>query len=218
MYATVQDLRDEGVVNGSDTRLTALLEEASAIIDRVTGWFFEPRMRTYLLDGRGSATLEPPVPLIRLDRLRVGGADVDVRSVIVQGAPVEPGFSAPRIALPGGIFPRGYGNVEVVGLWGFTEPDGTAAGRVPLEIRRATMMLAMRMLLPLAAAAGGGGGGGGGPPAWRIIEERTRDQTIRYAPPGGASAAGVSATPRTGDTAVEEILVRYLRPMGLGAA
>ena len=39
-------------------------------------------------------------------------------------ATVEPGFDAPRLTLSRAVFPRGAGNVEASGLWGYTEPDG----------------------------------------------------------------------------------------------
>jgi len=56
VYASVADLRAEGVTaaEASDARLELLLEEASRLNDRVTGWFFEPRLLTLRLSGRGA--------------------------------------------------------------------------------------------------------------------------------------------------------------------
>ena len=210
MYATVADLRDEGVseARASDARLGVLLDEASRGIDRVTGWFFEPRAMTLALSGRGTAGLEPPVPPIRLERMRVLGAEVPVSPshLRVVGAPVMPGFDAPRLVRTRGVFPRGWDNVEVEGLWGYTEPDGSATGRTPLEVRRACMLLVLRWLAPI-------GDESVGPEArdpWRVLEERTRDQAVKFdrARPGHL----------TGDPEVDRILARYRRPMGLGAA
>lgn len=64
MYATVQDLRDEGVTEAqaSDMRLSLLIEEAGAAIDQITGWFFEPREMTVYMNGRGVPSIEPPYP------------------------------------------------------------------------------------------------------------------------------------------------------------
>ena len=64
MYATVADLRAEGVTvaQADDARLEALIDAATAEIDRVTGWFFEPRALTLTLDGRGAPSLELPAP------------------------------------------------------------------------------------------------------------------------------------------------------------
>jgi hypothetical protein len=209
MYASLVDLRSEGVTvaMATDDRLHALIEEAGRLIDRVTGWWFESRAATLMLDGRGTPTLEPPVPPIRLVRLLIGGSEVDLPGgVVVVGAPIGPGFEAPRLVLRGRRFPRGTANVLASGQWGFTEPDGTAEGRTPLEIRRATMLLVLRWVDPLTGAASQDARN-----RWRVLEERTRDQSYRL--------AGLGTTePLTGDPDVDAILMRYRRPLGLGAA
>jgi hypothetical protein len=197
MYATVADLRAEGVTEAMapDVRLLALIDEAGRAIDRVTGWFFEPRAATLVLDGRGAPSLEPPVPPIRLDRLEIGRMAVALPDeVVVVGAPVGPGFDAPRITLRSErLFPRATGNVE-------------AEGRTPLEIRRACMLFVLRLLHPLAGAASTDARN-----RWRIIEERTRDQSYRL---DGVKEVG----PFTGDPELDSILARYRRPLGMGAA
>lgn len=58
------------------------------------------------------------------------------------------------------------------GLWGFTEDNGTLVGRTPLAIRRAAMLLVLRWMAPLADDSSFEARSG-----WRIIEERTRDQS-----------------------------------------
>lgn len=210
MYATVADLRAEGVTEAMapDARLLALIDEAGRAIDRVTGWFFEPRAAMLVLDGRGAPSLEPPVPPIRLDRLEIGRMAVALPDeVVVVGAPVGPGFDAPRITLRSErVFPRATGNVEAEGLWGYTEPDGTPEGRTPLEIRRACMLFVLRLLHPLAGAASTDARN-----RWRIIEERTRDQSYRL---DGVKEVG----PFTGDPELDSILARYRRPLAMGAA
>ncbi|MDY0004821.1 MAG: hypothetical protein RBU30_26220 [Polyangia bacterium] len=210
MYATVDDLRAEGVDSASDGRLGALLEEASRTIDQVTGWFFEPREAAYRLDGRDTPTVEPPAPPIRIDSLTVFGKALPLgpASLVVVGAPVEPGFAGPRLTLRRGyVFPYGRGNVRAEGLWGYTEPDGTPEGRTPLAIRRACMLLALRWLPLLgdveeAAEARD---------RWRLLEERTRDQSYKLGPAGEPG-------PFTGDTEIDRVLMRYRRPAGMGAA
>jgi len=211
-YATVEDLRDEGVTpdQASDTRLEVLLEEASRAIDRLTGWWFEPRRTTLRLDGRGTPTVEPPVPPIRVQRLEVEGKLVSraADDLLVVGAPVEPMFDSPRLTLlTGAVFPEGQANVKVTGWWGYTEDDGTTYGRTPLSIRRACMLLVLRGL-PLL----------GDTEAvvdaiswWRITEERTRDQSYKL-------DRVRETAPLTGDPEVDRILLRYRRPAGLGAA
>ncbi len=208
MYATVADLRAEGVTiaQADDVRLARLIEEASALIDRLTGWFFAPRERALRMSGRGTAALEPPVPPIRLDRLVVGGVELPIAEVVIVGAPVEPGFDAPLLALRGGVFPRGVANVEAMGLWGYTEPDGTPFGRTPPAIRRATMLLVRQWLAPLLSADADDAR-----LRARLIEERTRDQSYRLAPMSSDAAL-------VGDPDLADLLAPYCRPMGLGAA
>ena len=59
-----------------------------------------------------------------LDRLEVGGADVtaSLAALVVVGAPVGPGFDAPRLTWRCARFPRGLGNILVEGRFGFTAP------------------------------------------------------------------------------------------------
>ena len=210
MYATVADLRAEGVTvaQADDARLEALIDAATAEIDRVTGWFFEPRALTLALDGRGAPSLEMPAPPIRLDRVAIDGADISLSAdeLIVVGAPVEPGFDAPRLTRRFGRFPRGHGNVVALGLFGYTEPDGTAEGRTPAAIRRACILLVLRWLHPLADD-----GGFDARNRWRIIEERTRDQSYKLDRPGSGGGP-------TGDPELDAILLRYRRPAPMGAA
>lgn len=211
MYASVADLRDEGVseAQASDDRLLALIEEASRAIDSFTGWFFEPRSLTQRLDGRGTPSIEPPVPPIELSSASVSGSAISVapEDLVIFGAPIRPGFDAPRITRTRGrVFPKGPGNVEAAGIWGYTEDDGSAHGRTPLEIRRACMLLVLRWLSPLAnddAEARN---------RWRILEERTRDQSYKL----DRVASGIAAS-FTGDPDIDGILARYRRPPGLGA-
>ena len=150
MYATVTDFRDEGITEAQalDDRLTALIEEASASIDRITGWFFESRGMVLHLDGRGAPSIEPPYPPIELTSFTINkrAMSLDNGELIIIGAPVQPGFIAPRFTLRNGIFPKGNANIEAEGTWGFTEPDGTPTGRTPLAVRRACMLMVLRML------------------------------------------------------------------------
>jgi len=211
VYASVAELRAEGVTaaEASDERLVLLLDEATSLIDRVTRWFFEPRLATLRLDGRGAPSLELPVPPIRVERLVVNGVELPLsfNDVVVVGSPISPGFDGPRLTLTHGRFPRGRGNVVVEGLWGFTETDGTVEGRTPPAIRRACLLLALRNLAPLTDDAAFEARS-----RWRIIEERTRDQSYRL-DPGTASSLEL-----TGEPDVDVLLVPYVRPSPIGAA
>lgn len=212
MYATVADLRAEGLTPAmaSDARLGALLVDAGAFVEAATGWFFEPRAITLRLDGRGAPSIEPPFPPIRIDALLVDGGALSLAAddLIVEGAPVLPGFAAPRLTLRRGRrFPKDVGNVEVSGVWGYTEPDRTAFGRTPAAIHTATIQLVVRALPLLGDSASWSDAR----QRWRLAEERTRDQAYRLHPPE-------LATHLTGDPEIDVVLLRYRRPAGLGAA
>ena len=218
MYATVADMRAEGIGEdvASDARLTMALDEASRTVNRLTGWFFEPRHQLVRLSGKNAPTIELPFPPIELTHVRVGGGfwmpayDIPLTPelVWVVGAPVREDFDAPRITLRFGYaFPLGQGNIEVEGLFGYTEHDGTRLGRTPLAIRRATMILALRSL-PGVANVEAREDNRRRP---RVVEERTRDQSYRL-------ASQVPVASLTGEPEVDEILARYRRPLGLGAA
>jgi hypothetical protein len=210
-YASLAKMRSEGVTPAmaSDERLTALLTEASAFVDHVTGWFFEPRTMALRMDGRGTPSVEPPFPPIRVDELLIGcvAASLAEDDIVIRGAPVLPGFDAPRFTLLRGCtFPKGSDNVVASGVWGYTEPDGTALGRTPVAIRRAAMLLVMRWLPLLGDAEAAAAKS-----QWRILEERTRDQSYRLSP-----LSGVAVT-FTSDPEIDLLLARYRKPIGLGA-
>jgi hypothetical protein len=211
MYASLADARAEGITvsQASDDRLRLLIDEASRSIDRMTGWFFEPRQMDVWLDGRGTPTLELPVHPIRLDRLVVDGTDWSTGPdhLIIVGAPVQATIPAPRLALQKrATFPRGHANILATGLWGLTEDDGDPTGRTPLDIRRACLLLVL-LHLPLLADTDATADARN---RWRLVEERTRDQSYKLSPPPNRLL--VSGAPE-----VDEILACYRRPMGLGA-
>jgi hypothetical protein len=212
VYATVEEARAEGIspAVASDARLTALLADASAFVDSATGWFFEPRALTLRLDGGGSATIEPPYPPIRIDALVVDGGSMSLAAddLVVEGAPVLPGFLAPFLTLRRGrVFRRDRGNVEVRGIWGYTDPDGTPFGATPAAIRTVTLQLVVRALPLLGDAAAWSDTR----LRWRLAEERTRDQSYRLHKPE-------LTTHLTGDPEIDAVLLRHRRPSGLGAA
>jgi hypothetical protein len=209
MYASVADMRTEGVSveTASDARIAAILAEASSFIDRATGWFFEPRQTTLLLHGAGKPELETPCPPIELQEMIVDGERWPPSDVITVGSPVQPGFFAPKLVAARGIFQKGRHNIRAKGLWGYTTPSAqNPHGETPPEIRRVAMLCALRLLPPLTAEASQDARH-----HWRVIEERTRDQSYRLGPQPGTE-------PFTGDPEIDRVLRRYRRPAGLGAA
>ena len=225
MYAAVAEVRAEGVAltSATDARLVALLDEATRTIDKVTRQFFEPRQMSLRLDGRGTPTIELPVPPLELTRLSVDsegmqpfpfvapapfGFGLDPSVLLVVGAPIRPGYDGARLTLRHGlVFPKGHGNLIAEGRWGYTEDDGTPQGRTPLAVKRACILLVLRGLHPLADDAAFEARS-----RWRIIEERTRDQSYRLDASRGAKFE------LTGDPEVDTLLAPYVRSSPLGAA
>ncbi|KAB2909376.1 MAG: hypothetical protein F9K40_03810 [Kofleriaceae bacterium] len=208
MYATVADLRGEGVTDvvADDARLELLLDEATRLIDQVTGQFFEPRTLVLRLPGTGAPSVYPPYFPIRIDELSDWDLPLDVSQLDVSGAPVLAGNDGPRITRVRGFFSYGARNVRVVGRWGYTEHDGSPEGRTPLAIRRATILLALRWLVPLGENAGDGRRPG------RVVAERTRDQAVEY------SDARVGERALTDEPEVDGLLWPYVRHSRMGAA
>ncbi len=225
MYATATEVLAEGVALSSApyARIEALIDEATRTIDKVTRQFFEPRQTTLRLDGRGTPTIELPTPPIELRRLSVHseglqpfpligsapfGFGLDPSALLIVGSPIGAGYDGARLTLRHGlVFPKGHGNVIATGRWGYTEEDGTPDGRTPLAVKRACILLVLRGLHPLADDAAFEARS-----RWRIIEERTRDQSYRLDSNRGG---GLSLT---GDPEVDALLTPYVRTSPVGAA
>jgi hypothetical protein len=210
-YCMLQDLRDEGFGPEavSDVRLARIIALASRTIERITGRFFEPRRQRIELDGLGSSELLLDEPIIAIERIDIGGGGpVSGATVynrhITQGLMLPDDRQNPRIRLG---FPCGARNVRVTGLFGYTEPDGSPTGTTPLLIREACKRLVVREIPPLADT----GRREDVRQRYRILQERTREQSYtldRLAHPGAL----------TGDPAIDDILVQFMRPADLGAA
>lgn len=109
-------------------------------------------------------------------------------------------------------FHFGQQNVTVFGVFGFTEYDGTPWGATPLLLQRAAALMALRELTPLTDADCRAQER----EAWRITEERTRDQTVKYDTPRSFGGPGGSGW--TGDPEIDQLLSMFIRPPIMGAA
>lgn len=102
------------------------------------------------------------------------------------------------------MFPPGRQNVRFVGIFGYTEFDGSvnSVGRTPLLLREAVKLLVFRNRTPMVSASGATG---------PIIEEHTRDQ-------GATFQASWLKGAFTGDSNIDQILAGFVRPPKFGAA
>ena len=135
-YCTVDDLRAEGVSEEQfdDAQLERLITTACEFIDRVTGQWFELRGMVIRLDGRGGKNLVLPVFLREVYRVKIGVDEID--DYVLYNRMEDRAY--PKIFRCTG-WPRGKLNIEVSGLWGYVEEDGST----PPAIKRAAMKLAL---------------------------------------------------------------------------
>lgn len=235
-YCTIAQLREEGLTTtmAADAVLTRKIALATAYIDKATGRFFEPRTMEYHLDGRGRRMLLLDEPIIYIAAVELssdlyGGTPVDASYYKVYNRHLTEGLTHPddrenpKIELiqvdetyynyvpvfgAGLNWPIGTQNIKVNGIFGYTDPDGTAYGKTPDAIVEACKMLVIRNHAKLADPSRD---------EWTrramITSERTRDQSISLADPGSRGMA----TRFTGDPEIDQILAAYSRPPVMGA-
>lgn len=229
-YATVSDFRDEGFTESmvSDARLLALIEMQSKYIDLLTGQWFNPRTGTMSLDGRDARTLRFSIPIISLTEVRIDGTVVDATSYRVYARHLTAGLQAPddrndpRIVLyetannlpitlwSSSAFPGGYQNIEVDGIFGYTDAPGPV-GSTPLLVKEACMLL-VRKKIPLMSdieareeykILG------------KVMREETRDQRVEINPKLQMND-GTYGYSLTGDAEVDSILIHFMSPISIG--
>lgn len=226
-YTSVQALRDEGVTStqASDARLQMLIELESRRIDKITGQWFEPRSLTWSIDGNGDRVLRLDVPIISVASINIVGDDgskilVDPEAYKVYNRHITQSLfrpddrGDPRIELLTaatldasmsllleGKWPEGEQNVEIAGVFGYTDPPGTT-GKTPVLIEHATKLLVIKQVPKMARA----GARFGARSKNAILREETRDQEVEYGDTLSRSAFGVL----TGDPEVDEILAMFI--------
>jgi hypothetical protein len=233
-YCTIEELRAEGVSDPTtDGMLARRIALASALIDRWTGRWFEPRALTIRADGGGGAALLLGPPVISLTQVRLLFQNMDPTDELnlaelriynrhLSGFVDDDDRENPRIEWlswdrqSSGIWPEGTQNVELTGVFGYTDPavgtDDEETGVTPLLIKHACILLVMRNLAPLADTEAREET----LRSTRITSMQTRDQSISYAAPSsGGSTRMLGAF--SGDPEIDSIIASYCRPPRLGA-
>ena len=245
-YISLGEVRAEGFTETkySDARVLSAIEMASDLIDNVTGQWFEPRTRTFSFDIKGSPKGGSPelsldVPIIAMTAISIYGTDTDIDNFLVYNRHLRQGLLNPddrhdpkikynydydyritnnNLALN---IPKGSLNVTVTGVWGYTDinandPIGVTVegGQIPLSyghtpplIKRAALLL-MSKFLPKVVT----GGSMDSYLAGRVIEEKTRDQNYRLAVPTDRD----KSYGMTGNVEVDNILLNFMAPLGVG--
>lgn len=244
---TVEDIRAEGVTEAEadDDRVQDAIDEATDQVESITGYFFEAQERTYQLDGRDSPILLLPAPIILIDSVTILNPDGSVFDTLTAGEDfvvynrhltqrlINPddrrypkieltpsGYSRPGLvndvfaAGRFSYFPATPMSVEVVGTFGWTdyaapeEEGGDVIGVTPRRIKRAVRLLVLKLIPRLTDIEAREE-----QERWRLTGERTREQSYTRKVGGSSGEVG----PFTGDPAIDDILIDFMRPPAMGA-
>lgn len=231
-YISVADVRAAGLEDEAaypDEKIESAILRQTAIVDRICRQWFEPVVKTLLLDGTDSDTLPLDFPIVAVSALYVNNSF---------GSPLPPDYyrvyngrgrgpddrTCPMIRLASSRgaflgpsrFYRGAQNQMVVGTFGYVEEDGST----PEPIKKAMLKLVIRDLTtPLAGGAAGSsdGGGGGGLSVGPKVSETTDGHTISFAAPV-ISGLRMGTLGVTGDPEVDKILELYRAPVAVAVA
>jgi hypothetical protein len=238
-YCLLSDVRAEGfaATDVSDVRALATIKKVSALIERWTRRFFEPRYKNVTIDGAAGPSLWLQDPIIALDSASIDGSLIDKTTYQVFNRHITEGLTTPddrdnprvtftrltRVLNQVNIADRpfvnrqiwwpGPRNVALSGLFGFTDPDADyPAGVTPELIKQVCLTLFARnyFLANSDDAADAANAG-------RVKSIRTRDQSIDYGPTR-AELAGASAGEFSGDPDIDAIISQYCAPPAIGSA
>lgn len=191
-YLDVWRLRHDGGFTEEqlpDQLAADLIKRASRLIDDWTGWFFEPRMKTFRLDGNGRDMIDLPVPVIRLESVKVDGQDIPLSRIVVYSQ--DDDRFDPRM-YNGWGWPKGRQNIVIEGEFGFVEDDGSP----PEAIQTACMMLVEWLMKSPDERR-------------RVSQESGEGAQIIYEK--DYRFAGF-----TGDRDIDSLLIQYARPLAMG--
>jgi hypothetical protein len=228
-YCSIYDLRAEGLSAAvcSDVTAQKAIVRASRYIEHFTGRKFFPQFRTMELDGRGAKKLLLNEPIVAVesvytseDRDFTAGTLVDLSGTRIYNRHLTDGLTSPddrdnpKIELVGGvsflsigIWPKGVRNIQINGLFGYTESDGSFVGNTPALVREACKLLCFKNLTPIATRSSEAAGG-----ARIIVAESTRDQSVTYASPPTQHGGTF-----TGDWEIDNILIGFRRLPAMGS-
>ena len=108
------------------------------------------------------------------------------------------------------LFPRGLKNIRAIGVFGYTDPDGSPFGMVPEPLKDVISVLAYRRVVDPS------GTNISVQDPSRVRKAKTRDQEIQFSSVSGSSQSWGGSL--TGDQRLDDILVNYMRPYHVGSA
>ena len=243
-YAFVFEMRDEGITAtvADDERMFETIFVQSQLIDKITGRNFDAEAKTLSINGRGGRILQLEEPIVALESVEIlpqpfvsGGTLVDQDNMRVFNRHLSQNLrrpddrANPRIEFIHGrdllgvrgqpfdiaaglttfVWPTGPQTIEIKGAFGYTEPNGSPAGKTPRLVNRIARLLTNRFFRQISDTQQQAVTRDA-----RIKREKTRDQEVEFDKPVGALVGGVF----TGDPEIDNLLVMFMRPIGLGAA
>lgn len=237
---------ETGINGKTDAQLQALITRVTKKIEKYTGRFFEARsMSDILFDGTGSRALLLGDPIIDISEIIILGDDltasqtVDLDDVRIYNRHITQNLTNPDDRNSPKIeflevderddfgshrahylfhphrWPEGTQNIQISGIFGYTDYDGgNPYGITPEDISEAACLMVLRII---DSAYSQRDKRDDAINRWRVVEYKTRDQTIKYEPPSkfGISAAGYGQF--TGDPYIDAILAQYSRPPRFGS-
>jgi hypothetical protein len=245
-YVTIDEVRAEGLTAtvADDGRVALAIEKSSALIDRITGMWFEPRTRSFRLDCKRGDRIPFEIPIIAITALTVEGGVIDLTIAdgevfiynrhLTQGLMSPDDRQDPHISKQGGDtqddlgfyayqrrFESGFGQIEVTGVFGWTElgrhetPGETVAdSQVPLSYGETPALIKQACLRLVLKYAYPLVGGEGEDIAMR--RRLTGESTRDQSYSLAAPSAADSAYGMTGDVEVDRILSMFQKPTYVG--
>lgn len=228
-YADTVNLEANSAFSCFKTKqIQVTLMDVSRQIQDLTGRFFDPTFLSMELNGTSAGALPIGDPVIGISSLSfIGGGpaeqllDIDITFLRIYNRHLTGLINPddrdnPRVEfstdlLPGkilaqGRFAQGRKNIQLEGVFGYTEPDGSPIGTRPRRLARAAGILALRTLQdPFGVDVFTSQPG-------RIKGAKTRDQQVTF-----GSVRDGAVGPLTGDRIVDDLLIPFLRPPHYGA-
>lgn len=237
-YATVADVRDEGITEteATNARVRRAILKAEAWFERTTKrWFYPRQFTNFRTGGTGNRILPLHMPIIQIDSVETLSSDwpetdpaneVDLESIKVYNRHLTMGNvddddrEDPKIVLdPDSYWPKGRQNIQVGGWFGYTElgredvPGETEEGsQVPLTMGQ-TPVDVQDVIIRLALRDLPLKSDPDEEDFWtqrhRVSNWKTRDQQIQLLSP--QSAGGIVGR-FTGDPLIDSVVAQFMAP------
>lgn len=233
-YITVQDIRDEGILEADhdDDKVLSYIKTWQVVLERACRQWFNERSLTLELDGNESDLLLLGIPIIEIEYIRINGQTTNLDSSYYKVYNNKGGYPDdrrnPKIKLVNSvsrnifafrnasstklIFEKGQKNQIIKGTFGFVESNGAT----PDPIKRAlTKLVIEKLTAPIYSPTGVTA-----PPiVGAVIEEWTDGHKIKYGVAGGETTKktyGLSGI--TSDPEILDIIKMYRAPRAINAA